>query len=715
MNVGGWGITGPNVYWKQMTETGPQAPIFIVSVRYRQEVTAAIEATGRSVSAARRPDEAVRRFAQSASGIAVIDARGALEHGLKLARQLAPAVEARRGALMLLLSRSDSDSMGDVYDAGATHFLISPFSATELGEALRFADRYVRRMQETGASAAVVSAQAALTDTARWHWSTGEPAATISRSLAMMLGRPVAGSVDVTAVLRRLDTPERLKVRRGLRRLLVSGTGGDVEHMMMVDGTPHRIVHHVRVTHGPNGELAGLTATVEDLDTSMIEHRLAAHFDQLTGLANQGYARAWIDQLLGGRTAYDPACMIVQLAISRFDQVNASYGRGVADTLMQAVGRRLRRLAGAEETYGERMLIARLAGAEFIVAFAGPVMLKDVVQFSERLGEAFERPFVVSGRAVHLACRMGIAVGEAGLDSSEVLFRRASAALAEAKAHEPNSYRVFLPGDGDDARERMADLQTDLRRALESDELDIVYQPQVDVVTQAICGVEALVRWRHPVMGMLPAETLLDVAASAELSGRLSEHIIRKALSEAAAWDEPLQHMRLSVNVTADDLKFDGFDKTVMEVQRATGFPVERLTLEVTEGGLMENLDRAATMLSVLRDQGIRIAIDDFGTGYSSLAYLKSLPLDYLKIDRKLVTDVVGSPRGRVVVRGIVDMARSLGMDVVAEGVETPEQLDILVREGCGQYQGFLCAQPMTGAELGPFVSAWEQARAAAA
>ncbi len=173
--------------------------------------------------------------------------------------------------------------------------------------------------------------------------------------------------------------------------------------------------------------------------------------------------------------------------------------------------------------------------------------------------------------------------------------------------------------------------------------------------------------------------------------------------------------MRLSVNVTADDLKFDDFDKTVMDVQRATGFPTERLTLEVTEGGLMENLDRAAVMLSALRELGIKIAIEDFGTGYSSLAYLKSLPLDYLKIDKKLVTDVVGSSRGRVVVRGIVDMARSLGMEVVAEGVETPEQLDILVREGCGQYQGFLCAQPMTGAELGPFVAAWEQSRAAAA
>jgi diguanylate cyclase (GGDEF)-like protein len=697
-----------------MRESGQQAPIFIVSVRYRQEVTAAIEATGRAVTAARRPDEAYRRYAQSAAAVAVIDARGALGHGLKLARQLAPAVEARRGALLVLLSRGDGDALGDVFDVGATHFLISPFSNAELAQALRFADRYVRRLQATGASTAVANAQAALTDTPRWHWTTGQPSASVSPALAQLLGQPVAGPVDVATILRRLATPDRLKLRRGLRRLLVSGSGGDVEHMLTVDGCPHRIVHHVRVLHGPEGELAGLTATVEDVDAAMLERRLAAHFDQLTGLANQSYARAWIDQLLAGRTTYDPACILVQVAISRFDQINASYGRSVADALLQAVGRRLRRLAGAEESHGERMLIARLAGAEFLVAFAGPVMLKDAVFFSQRLGEAFERPFVVGGRAIHLACRIGIAVGEPDLDGAETLFRRASAALDGAKGQEANSFLVFLPGEGDDARRRMADLQTDLRRALETDELDIVYQPQVDVESQQICGVEALVRWRHPVLGLLPAETLLDVAASAELTGRLSEHIMRKALGAAAAWPPSLSDLRLSVNVTADDIKAGDFDATVMEVLRETGFPVERLTLEVTEGGLMENLDRGALMLAALREMGVRIAIDDFGTGYSSLAYLKSLPLDYLKIDKQLVTDVVGSPRGRIVVRGIVDMARSLEMGVVAEGVETTEQLDLLVREGCSQYQGYLCAQPMTAAELAPFVAAWEEGRVAA-
>jgi EAL domain-containing protein (putative c-di-GMP-specific phosphodiesterase class I)/GGDEF domain-containing protein len=418
--------------------------------------------------------------------------------------------------------------------------------------------------------------------------------------------------------------------------------------------------------------------------------------------------------MLGGRAAFDPACIVVLMAISRFDQINASYGRSVADALLQAVGRRLRRLAGAEEGYGERVLIARLAGAEFMVGFAGPVVLQDAVFFGQRLGVAFDRPFVVGGRVIHLACRMGIAVGDRDLDGAETLFRRASAALAEAKGQEPNSFQVFLAGEGEDAHERMASLETDLRRALEADELDIVYQPQVELAAERITGVEALVRWRHPILGLLPAGTLLDVATSAELTVRLSEHILNKALGEAAAWGGSLDHLQLSVNITAEDMRVDDFDHMVVEALGRSGFPAERLTLEVTESGLMENLDNAASVLEALRGRGVKVAIDDFGTGYSSLAYLKSLPLDYLKIDRKLVTDAVGSERGRVVMRGVIEMAHSLDIGVVAEGVETPEQLDMLRREGVSWYQGFLCAQPMAGSDLAAFVAAWQDRLVAA-
>lgn len=691
-----------------MQAVGQQAPIFLVSLRYRQELAAAVETAGRSVVVVRKPEDAARRFAQSASLIAIVDARGALERGLAVARQLSEAVELRRAAMIVLLSRQDVSALDEVHQSGATHFLVSPFGATELGQMLRFADRYVRRLHVSGINVAVATAQSSLAGTARWEWKRGESRATISPSLAALIGEPVGTSeIELSAAWDRLDQPERDHVQHSLRRMLKVGVGGEVEHHMMVDGRPHKIVHHVRLQRDSADEVIGLSGTVEDVDAVTLERRLGAHFDMLTGLANASYARAWVDQLLGGRTSFDPACIVVLVAISRFAQINAAYGRSVADSLLQAVGRRIRRLAGEDQRPLDRMLIARLAGAEFAVAFAGPVTLKDAVFFSQKLGDSFERPFIVGGRVIHLACRIGIAAGEPDLDGAEALFRRASAALAQAKTQEANSFQVFLAEGGDDVHARMASLETDLRRALENDELDMLYQPQVEVISNRIVGVEALVRWRHPVLGTLSAETLLHVAENAEFTTRLGEHILRKAMTEAAQWGSGLSDLRLSVNVTAADMAVSDFDKTVISCLGDSGFLPHRLTLEVTEGGLMENLERASMMLSALREYGIHVAIDDFGTGYSSLAYLKSLPLDYLKVDKKLVTDLSGSPRDRIVVRSVVDMARSLGMCVVAEGVESADQLEMLVREGCNWYQGYLCAPPLSGGELERFVTEW--------
>ena len=213
-------------------------------------------------------------------------------------------------------------------------------------------------------------------------------------------------------------------------------------------------------------------------------------------------------------------------------------------------------------------------------------------------------------------------------------------------------------------------------------------------------GVEALARWRHPQLGELGAVPLFATAARSDFVVQLSSHVQQRALQIAAAWPERMNKLRLSVNVTAADIARPNFVADFLDRVDAAGFPRDRLTVEVTESGLISDLGGAATLLGRLRDAGLRVAIDDFGTGYSSLAYLKALPLDYLKIDKTLAEDITGSTRDRVVVRGVIDMARSLGLGVIAEGVETEEQLSLLAQEGCSFYQGFLCAPPLPGADL---------------
>jgi EAL domain-containing protein (putative c-di-GMP-specific phosphodiesterase class I) len=213
-------------------------------------------------------------------------------------------------------------------------------------------------------------------------------------------------------------------------------------------------------------------------------------------------------------------------------------------------------------------------------------------------------------------------------------------------------------------------------------------------------GVEALARWYHPTHGDIGATTLFAVASRSDYMGKLSNYIQRRALEKAAAWPEALGKLRLSINLTAGDIATRDCAAIFLALIDATGFSRDRMTVEITESGLIDNLSGAAAVFADLRAGGVRVAIDDFGTGYSSLAWLKALPLDYLKIDKGLAQDIAGTTRDRIVVRGVIDMARSLGLAVIAEGVETDEQLSLLAADGCNYYQGFLFAEALTAEGL---------------
>jgi EAL domain-containing protein (putative c-di-GMP-specific phosphodiesterase class I) len=344
---------------------------------------------------------------------------------------------------------------------------------------------------------------------------------------------------------------------------------------------------------------------------------------------------------------------------------------------------------------------------------AAPASVADARHVAGRLVEALGRPFVSGDHAITIGCRIGIAMALPG-DSAASLLRRASTALAEAKGQDgapvslidAESERASVHGDR---------LEVDLRRALDAGQIQLLFQPQVAIATGEIVGVEALARWRHPAYGPLGAATLFGVAERSDYLVELSGHVQKKALAAAAAWPEPLRGLRLAVNVTAQDIQRPGFAAQFLADVAQSGLDPARVTVEVTESGLMADLPAAAALLAELRRGGLRIAIDDFGTGYSSLAYLKALPLDYLKLDKRLCEDIAGSPRDRVVVESVIGMATSLGLKVIAEGVETAEQLALLAAAGCAIYQGYLCAPPLTAERLAQRMAAAASAAGEAA
>ena len=250
------------------------------------------------------------------------------------------------------------------------------------------------------------------------------------------------------------------------------------------------------------------------------------------------------------------------------------------------------------------------------------------------------------------------------------------------------------------AKPRLVRRLADLESALARDEIEVVFQPQVEIANGNPVGVEALARWQHPDLGELGPDRLFDIAARSGTIAALSRHIQDRALALAAKWRPPLDGLRLSVNVTSHDIAEQRFADDKLARLRSTGFPADRLTLEITEAGLIEDLNRAAQVLQGLREQGLHIAIDDFGTGYSSLAYLKALPVDTLKLDRAFTQDIAGCAKARIIVSSVIAMARDLGLTVIAEGVETEEQRALLAQQGVALCQGFLFAPAMSSKAL---------------
>ena len=652
-------------------------PLFLLSFRHRDELAATVSRAGWRVIAARRVDGLEQRFVTSGARVAVIDARGALEAGLGAARSLADAAQANASALLVLISHGDISALDGFHEAGATHYLASPFGEGEFGQALRFAERHADRLAAGWRSIGAVSGETQPPLT--WAYATAERRFTPSEGLVAQVSA-VGSPRDF---YRQLDARGRAAAREALRRLRKADATAFTH---VLPGTQDLVVHHL--VKAPDG----LSGTIEMAVGDTVAQR--RYRDMLTGLADGGEARRWIAQAM----KRGPGTQLLLISVNRFEMVNTAYGRPTGDALLKAAARRIEKIAS--DIGGRRTLIARMAGAEFLVGVAPGMTIERVQFMAGQIVASVARPFLSGTDTITLGCRIGIVAAEGAADGEVTeLLRRASAALADAKAQDSGPIRLLR---GEDAIEGgwQTELAVDLRLALAQDEIEILFQPQIAITTGEVVGVEALARWQHPTYGELGATTLFATADRSDYLPELSDHIQRRAIAAAASWPAALSGLRLSVNVTAGDLGRPGFAAHFMSIADDAGFDRRRLTVEVTESGLIDDLGAAASLLAALRAGGCRVAIDDFGTGYSSLAYLKALPLDYLKIDKKLSEDIVGSKRDRVVVRGVIEMARSLGLGVIAEGVETDIQLALLAEEGCTYYQGFLCSEPVATDDL---------------
>ncbi len=416
-------------------------------------------------------------------------------------------------------------------------------------------------------------------------------------------------------------------------------------------------------------------------------------YDSLTGLPNRQQLQSQLDHILDEARRMQRRVAVLCLGLDDFKGVNEQYNYQAGDCLLKALADRLRGSAGRLGA------LARLGGDQFVLVLSGIEQPYEAAELAQALLDDLENPIEFDGDPIRLRATIGITLYPEDGDNTEKLLQKAEQTMTLAKSRSRNRYQFYVASIDSEMRARR-ELEKDLSEALKRNEFHLVYQPQVDYRQNRITGVEALIRWKHPQGKLVPPDLFIPLAEQNGSIIEIGKWVLDQACSQLRQWHaEGYTGLRVAVNLSTVQLRHPQLPQMIGELLQKHQLPAETLELEVTETGLMEDIDAAAHNLHSLRRSGALIAIDDFGTGYSSLSYLKSLPLDKIKIDKSFVQDI-GQDEGATIVRAVIQLGKSLGMTVIAEGVETPEQEAYLIAEGCQEGQGYYYSKPLPARDL---------------
>ena len=416
--------------------------------------------------------------------------------------------------------------------------------------------------------------------------------------------------------------------------------------------------------------------------------------DALTGLPTRALLHDRLGQALAQSAGLNRCVAVLFVDLDRFKSVNDTYGHSGGDRVLREVSERLQRMVGHSDT------VSRISSDEFVVVLANLEKAGDAAGFAARVLSEMQRPIEIESASVVCSASIGIAVHPGDGTTAGALIRNSDIAMFRAKKRGRNNFQFFLPEMHENAVRRVR-LEMALRGALARNEFMLHYQPKIDVRTGVVTGFEALLRWRHPEFGLLSPADYVPVLEESDLITPVGEWVLRTACRQIATWAERgIPPRPIAVNLSARQFRMDNLDTMVARIITETGVDPQLLELELTESLLMDNPEQTVTTLGNLRRYGVRLAVDDFGTGYSSLAYLKRFPIDALKIDRAFISDATTNPEDAAIALAIINLGHSLGLKVVAEGVETESQLEFLREKGCDEMQGFFFSPAVSADEM---------------
>ncbi|MES2820238.1 MAG: EAL domain-containing protein [Pseudomonadota bacterium] len=448
----------------------------------------------------------------------------------------------------------------------------------------------------------------------------------------------------------------------------------------------------VRDARGTVSHIVGFFADLSSRREAEERLRYLSHYDELTGLANRSLFKERLHEASQRARQHGRSLALLHIDLDRFKLLNDSLGHEVADQLLRQMARRL------TQAVSEADCIARLSGDEFAVLLDAYGSLSSLARMASRLLSKLRMPMTVGGQELVVSASIGISLLPDNAREISALLSQANMAMQHAKHLGGNTFQFFTDNLQACTLERLQ-LENQLRKGIEEGQLEVYYQPKLCLADDSLNAAEALVRWRHPVLGLVPPGDFIGLAEETGLIAPIGEFVLRQACQQVRDWHrEGLLQIRVSVNLSVHQLRQGNLVSLVRQVLDDTGLPAHCLELELTENQMLDNVENVISTFQQLRELGVKLAIDDFGTGYSSLSYLKRFPVDYVKIDQSFIRDLAAKGEDAAITRAIIAMAHSLELKVVAEGVETQEQMDFLKAQHCDELQGYLISPPVPAA-----------------
>jgi diguanylate cyclase (GGDEF)-like protein/PAS domain S-box-containing protein len=651
------------------------------------------------VITAENGQQAVLLAKQHSPNMIVMDVMMPIMDGYQACRAIREQEQRLHVPILMLTGLDDIESVEKSFEAGATDFIVKPVNLPIFKQRIRNGlknretdlELYQHQLRQAHAHK--------VAQLGYWDWDVESNALYWSDEVYNLLSVLPGEFINNHEAFKSRTHPEDLeKIRQAVRQSLKQNTPYSVEYKVNRPDQKFQIVRqHADLIKNEDGKVVRFLGIVQDVTETHVaqdEIRHLAYYDSLTGLPNRTLFHDRLDYVLkmAKRTESNLAILIIDL--DRFKNINDSLGHDVGDKFLQSVASTLKSVTRETDT------MARLGGDEFALILDGVCSNDAVAKVAEKILEILAKSHYVQGNELISTGSIGITVSSAECLDKESLIRQADLAMYKAKEGGGNQFCFFNEEMKSRAHQSMS-LERELREALENNEFALYYQPKISVKTGEIKGMEALIRWWHPEKGLIPPLDFIPVAEETGLIVPIGKWVMEEACKQTHLWHQQgFKKLMISVNVSVRQFLHLGFTNDLCSVLDDSGIDRQCVDLEITESCTMNNIEASIRLLNTLREMGVRISMDDFGTGFSSLSFLNQLPLDTLKVDRAFIKNINSEGENGELAKLIIAMAKSLGLTVVAEGIETQAQLSFLKNNECDEFQGYLVSPPVPADEF---------------